>query len=167
MPEGELIWMDTKYRDEGVRVGPSPCGLGVFSMRSFGAQELIGPIQGTVVEDPQYESDYCMAIGVHAALEPAAPFRYMNHSCHPNCALVELEIECDDGTIAPPELWVEALSAILPGDQLTIDYGWPAEFAIPCRCGSPDCRGWIVAAADLDRLPCNSRPPTAKADPQP
>lgn len=151
------------YRDEGVRVGPSTCGLGVFSLRSLEVHQLIGPIEGTFVDDPLYESDYCMAIGVHAALEPAAPFRYMNHSCHPNCALVEMEIEREDGTIAPPELWVEILSAIPPGEQLTIDYAWPAEFAIPCRCGSPDCRGWIVAADDRDRLACTCQPPASPA----
>lgn len=155
------------YRDEGVRVGPSPCGLGVFSLRAFEGHELIGPIEGMVMDDPQYESDYCMAIGVHAALEPAAPFRYMNHSCHPNCALVELEIEREDGTIADPELWVETLTAIPPGEQLTIDYGWPAEFAIPCRCGCPDCRGWIVSAADRDRLPCSCQERTPPTDNDP
>ncbi|MEN6498785.1 MAG: SET domain-containing protein [Thermoguttaceae bacterium] len=140
------------FRDECVRVGPSACGLGVFSLRAFQNHELIGPIAGTVVDDPLYASEYCMAIGEYAALEPAAPFRYMNHSCHPNCALVELEIEREDGSTAPAELWVETLDTIAPGEQLTIDYGWPAEVAIPCRCGCADCRGWVVADDDLDRI---------------
>lgn len=141
-----------EYCDEGVRVSPSPCGLGVFSLRLFAKHELIGPIQGTLIDDPQYQSDYCMEIGADAALEPDAPFRYMNHSCHPNCALVELDIEREDGSQAAPELWVETLTAIPPGEQMTIDYAWPAEFAIPCRCCAPDCRGWIVSAADRARL---------------
>lgn len=90
------------FRDEGVRVGPSPNGLGVFSVRSFGQREMLGPIQGTVLDDPLYESNYCMELGDYSVLEPSAPFRYMNHSCHPNCALVELEIEHEDGSISPP-----------------------------------------------------------------
>jgi len=150
------------YLDEGVRVGPSPNGLGVFSMRSFERHEMLGPIQGDVLDDPLYESDYCMELGDTSVLEPSAPFRYMNHSCHPNCALVELEIEREDGTVSPPELWVETLTAIAPGEQMTIDYAWPAQAAIPCHCGCPDCRGWIVAAAEQDRVDCTKRSATAE-----
>ena len=78
-----------KFSKEGVHVAPAQFGLGVFSLRLFRAQELIGPIRGTVMDDPDYESDYCMELGENMALEPAAPFRYLNHSCHPNCELVE------------------------------------------------------------------------------
>jgi len=112
---------------------------------------LIGPVRGTVMEDPQYESDHCMEMGDRSALEPAPPFRYLNHSCHPNCALVELEVARPDGTRRGAEMWLEALCAIAPGEQLTIDYHWPAEHAIPCACGCPDCRGWIVAREERNR----------------
>jgi len=140
-----------EYCDEGVRVGPSRCGLGVFSTRSFAVHELIGPIRGTVIDDPDYESDYCMELGDHGALEPEWPFRLVNHSCRPNCRLLEIgpdsaaERATDLG-----ELWLEVLSNIVPGEQITIDYAWPASAAVPCRCGCPECRGWIVAAAEPD-----------------
>ena len=115
-------------------------------MRLFAAHEVLGPITGTVIDDPKYESDYCMEIGEHSALEPGPPFRYVNHSCHPNCALVEVESDQVDGTDDDRQLWLETLSEIGPGEQITIDYAWPAWAAIPCHCGSPECRGWIVAA---------------------
>ena len=84
-------------------------------------------------------------------LEPAAPFRFLNHSCQPNCALVldEEEEEAEDGTPAGASLWLEVLREIPAGEQLTIDYGWPAESAIPCKCGAARCRGWIVTEAGL------------------
>jgi uncharacterized protein len=139
------------YRKEGVRIGPSAHGRGVFCLRQFAARQLIGRVRGTIMEDPDYGSDYCMQLGEDRALEPGPPFCYLNHSCHPNCALVEYEVERTDGTTADPELWVETLTEIAPGEQMTIDYCWPAAEAIPCRCGSPDCRGCIVAPDQLER----------------
>ncbi len=142
-----------EHFEEGVRVGPSPCGRGVFALRAFAAHELMGPILGTVVDDPQYESEYCMELGDHSVLEPDSPFRYVNHSCSPNCALIEIppdqhasELSCDG------ILWLEVLNEILPGEQVTIDYAWPARAAIRCQCGSSQCRGWIVAEESLARL---------------
>jgi hypothetical protein len=140
------------FREQGVCVAPSPHGLGVFSIRPFALDELIGPIRGTVIDDPAYESDYCMELGKHAALEPESPFRFVNHSCQPNCGLLEFESESGDQRIGGGELWLEALCDIPTGEQLTIDYAWPAWAAVPCRCGCPDCRKWIVAADELGQI---------------
>ncbi len=140
-----------EYTKEGVRVGPADYGLGVFCSRAFRDHQLIGPIRGTVMEAPDYESDYCMELG-NLALEPAPPFCYLNHSCHPNCELVEMDVEYADGTSGGARLFLETLTEIAPGEQMTIDYHWPAEAAIPCGCGCADCRGWIVAAEQRCRL---------------
>ena len=78
-----------EYTKESVRVGPSPHGMGVFSLRLFATGEVIGPIQGGCMDDPAYSSDYCMELG-DRGLEPAPPFRYLNHSCQPNCPLRHL-----------------------------------------------------------------------------
>jgi hypothetical protein len=50
------------------------------------------------------------------------------------------------------EIWVESTRDILPGEELTIDYCWPADIAVKCLCGSPNCRGWIVDPSELDQL---------------
>ncbi len=136
-------------RRESVRVGLSRHGLGVFSLRSLRADERIGPIEGTVMEDPQYESDYCMELSPDLALEPDPPFRYLNHSCRPNCTLVQIEAEHEDGTVGDPELWLKTKAEIELDEELTIDYAWSSEAATACTCGCPDCRGWIVAAKEL------------------
>lgn len=141
-----------KYEKQGVRVSPAAHGLGVFSLRVFHGEQLIGRIDGEVHVDPNYESEYCMEFGKHLALEPAPPFRYLNHSCHPNCALVEVQAGKPRLTLGDTELWLEALTEIEPGEQMTIDYGWPASGAIPCDCGAADCRGWIVAAEERDQV---------------
>jgi uncharacterized protein len=139
------------YREQGVRVGASAFGLGVFSLRAFSAREVIGPIKGRIFNGDDYGSDYCISLGENSALEPDAPFRFLNHSCQPNCSLVEYEVDREHGD-NESELWLAVEADIEPGDQMTIDYGWPAESAIPCGCGSPACRKWIVAAEELSQV---------------
>jgi hypothetical protein len=135
---------------KGVRVAESDTGHGVFATRQFRADETIGWVAGTIVDDPKYGSQYCIGIDDHRALEPAAPFRYLNHSCQPNCALVMNPPEEDDP--AAGDIRVDTLREIIAGEQLTIDYAWPAEVAVPCSCGSPNCRGWIVDAEQVGRV---------------
>ncbi len=82
------------------------------------------------------------------------------------------EIECDEDEEAddaffddeedeePPynddengvEIWVETTRDILPGEELTIDYSWPADRAMKCLCGAKACRGWIVDPEELEEL---------------
>ena len=140
-----------KYIEQGVRVSASSHGLGVFALRSFSTGEIIGPIHGEVVEDPDYGSDYGMELG-DQTLEPAAPFRFLNHCCQPNAGLVIYQEEDEAGAPDGLSIWLEILSDIAVGEQLTIDYSWPADAAIPCGCGSAACRGWIVAEEALDEL---------------
>ncbi len=65
------------------------------------------------------------------------PARFINHSCSPNC-----EAELRDGRI-----WIVASRDIGAGEELTFNYGFGLEDyrQYPCRCGSPDCVGYIVA----------------------
>ncbi|MHC4400890.1 MAG: SET domain-containing protein [Planctomycetota bacterium] len=144
--------MHTEHEVTGIRVGTSPLGLGVFATKQFHPGEAVGCLAGRTIEDPAYESDYCIDLSNGLSLEPGGPFRFLNHSCHPNCELVRFE-EDEQRRPCPPEIWVEARRRIESGNQLTIDYGWPANWAIPCLCGSRKCRGWIVAQDEAHRLP--------------
>ena len=135
----------------GVRVGKSKFGRGVFARRLYRAGDVIGEITGEVMDDPDYGSDFCMDLGDNLTLEPAYPFRYLNHSCQPNCEIVQWQSEGDE-IEADGRLWLHVLRAIRRGEELTIDYAWPADVAIPCRCRSRYCRGWIVAADQIHQL---------------
>ncbi|HZZ71813.1 MAG TPA: SET domain-containing protein-lysine N-methyltransferase [Pirellulales bacterium] len=129
-----------------VCVEPSVVGQGVFASRKIRRNQTIGRIAGEIIEDPQEHSSYCMDLGDDRILEPAAPFRFLNHSCEPNAEITYWETA--DGR--PVEaLYLVALRTIQPGEELTIDYGWPADHAIPCRCGSAGCRGWVVCAEEV------------------
>ncbi len=137
---------------ENVRVGAAEFGFGVFALERIRPGETIGYVEGTVIDDPEHGSDYCMELTTTQGLEPYAPFRFVNHSCQPNCALLHVEVIYDDRSPPETEICIEALEEIEPGEQLTIDYAWPAGEAIPCGCGSANCRGWIVAEEEANLL---------------
>lgn len=122
-------------------------GKGVFAKRQFRKGQSIGEMTGPIIDDENYDPDYVVDMGELGVLEPKAPFRFLNHCCEPNCELVEWESVGGE----KPTLHVHALRTVRDKDQLTIDYGWPAEAAIPCLCGSNVCRGWVVDAEQVER----------------
>ena len=135
----------------GVRIARTKTGKGVFALKRILPCAVIGEIQGKLISEPHYTSDYCFDFEDGRQLEPTAPFRFVNHSCSPNCTFELCDIPNNDGS-KTRRLYLFALKEIRPGEQLTIEYNWPANAAIPCRCGEPDCRGWIVDPSELDRL---------------
>ncbi len=140
-----------------ITIRETAVGHGVFAARRYRRGEIVGDVCGRIVADDAAErhgSRYCMELGEERALEPEAPFCFVNHSCEPNC-----EIFYDEpATVGEPpdRLWLRTLRVIECNEQLTIDYAWPAEWAIACRCGSERCRGWIVSAEEQD-LAANPR----------
>lgn len=75
---------------------------------------------------------------------PGNPARWINHSCAPNC-----EAQEDRGRI-----WIVARRDIAPDEELTFDYGFAPSVARehPCRCGTAECVGYIVARAHRWRV---------------
>ena len=65
------------------------------------------------------------------------PARFLNHSCRPNC-----EAELTDGGI-----WIVSIRGIPSGEEVTFNYGYDLEDYRDhrCRCGAPECVGYIVA----------------------
>ncbi len=68
---------------------------------------------------------------------PWNPARLINHSCRPNSeALLEAN-----------HIWIVAVRDIAAGEEVTFNYGYDLQEYqdYPCRCGAPDCVGYIVA----------------------
>jgi SET domain-containing protein len=69
--------------------------------------------------------------------------RWINHSCEPNCEASE-----EDGRV-----FIDALSSIEAGDEITIDYNLYLEARYTaalkrqyaCGCGTEQCRGTLLA----------------------
>ena len=66
--------------------------------------------------------------------------RWFNHSCDPN---TEVMAKWDADSKSVTAWWV-ALRDIKVGEEITYDYGFVADVAEPCACGSAICRGLIV-----------------------
>ncbi len=64
------------------------------------------------------------------------PARRINHSCGPNC----------EPRGIGARIWIMALRDIAPDEELTYDYGFDyVEWRDhPCRCGTPECAGFII-----------------------
>jgi SET domain-containing protein len=130
-----------------IRVGETHVGRGVFARRRLKADIVLGEILGEILDDHPEDSSYVMELPSCKLLEPAAPLRFLNHSCDPNCEIFYWEAE--PGTVQEDRLWLQTIRPIEPGEELLIDYSWPADAAIPCRCGATGCRGWICDPAEL------------------
>ncbi len=105
----------------GVRVGRTSYGLGVFSFALISKGTPIARVPGKLIHDPDYGSDYCISAGEGSVLEPGPPFCYLNHSCQPNCQLMQYVREEAD---ADEELEVGELSE----DEMRLDEEVDEEF---------------------------------------
>lgn len=135
---------------ETIRISECSTGLGIFATRPYPESAVIGEITGDVHARP-YGSSYSFDLENGQQLEPHEPFRYVNHSCDPNCEFDWIE-EPDAHGQTLFRLYLIALRDIAPEEQFTIDYNWPASYAIQCDCRSPLCRGWVVAEYEIDKL---------------
>ena len=72
------------------------------------------------------------------------PARFINHSCSPNC-----EAEIDGHRV-----WIIALRDIKAGEELSFNYGYDLENynEHPCRCGTEECVGYMVAEEHFVRV---------------
>jgi len=70
------------------------------------------------------------------------PARFINHSCAPNCEAREED----------EHIWVYALRDIKAGEELSFNYGYDLQDYEdhPCRCGAPNCLGFMVAEEHFD-----------------
>ncbi len=146
-------------KTRNIVVRPSAVGLGVFARRDLPRGRTIGLVRGELITDPDYGSDYCVDLSDGFTLEPHAPFRYVNHSCQPNSEFVVSDVKNASGRLVGKTLRLVALRPIVAGEEITIDYAWPADAAIPCLCCSPRCRGWIVKPEELLALRASARAP--------
>ena len=142
---------DAGVAAEHIRVVDTHLGKAAYSVRGYPAGSVIGEITGRVFDDDSGADDYTFEYD-DRLLEPVAPFRFLNHSCAPNCDFEMLDIPATEDRPASRGLYLIAIDDIQPQQELTIDYNWPASHAIECRCEQPECRGWVVAEEELSLL---------------
>ena len=119
---------------EGIRVGRSSAGLGLFATRPYKKGERIIEYVGrtlTNAEEYSSRSKYLFEVNARKTIDGAVRTniaRYINHSCTPNC-----EPEIERGHI-----YIDAIKNIKTGEEFTYDYGeeYFDEHIKPygCRC---------------------------------
>ena len=139
-------------------VRPSPIqGLGAFATERIPAGtrliEYAGERLTPKEADARYPDDesgrhhtYLFAIDDDVVIDAAVngnDARFINHSCDPNC----------DAVVDGGRIWIETIRDVEPGEELAYDYAYileerhtpAAKRRFPCNCGSPKCRGTILA----------------------
>jgi len=72
--------------------------------------------------------------------------RLINHSCDPNCEVLD---------ISKTKIWVTAMRDIKKGEELSYDYGFGFDSNYKdhkCKCGSKNCVGFIVREGSRWRI---------------
>lgn len=133
-------------------------GKGVYALRPIAAGETIIEYTGEIIgwpealrrhphdpKDPNHTFYFSLDDGSHVidAKVGGNASRWINHACEPNC-----EADEDEGRV-----FIRALRDIRPGEELFYDYGLVIDERYTpqlkkdyaCRCGSPRCRGTMLA----------------------
>lgn len=133
-----------------IAIGPSSIGqLGLFASAAISPATVVARLGGRLVTSIELQQIFreaadlpghpyvdTITVGedLHLVLPPGQPNHYGNHSCDPNLWWT------DAYTLA-------ARRAITAGEEVTSDYATSsgiADFAMPCSCGSPLCRGVLT-----------------------
>lgn len=124
-------------------------GQGLFADEDIKKGELIAYIKGKVfvkknnsIKDVFDNPDW-VGISRNSWIDPAIPFKYLNHSCEPSAAI--------RGRVS-----LIAITNIKKGDEITFDYSTTEvdeRWSLPtrCRCGNSKCRGTITSIQKLSR----------------
>ena len=110
------------------------------------------PQQIKAETDPKYDNEkeiYLFNLNKRYDLDGDFKFntaRLINHSCNPNCEVLE-----DKGR----QLWIFAMRDIKKNEELTYDYGFSFDKDYKqyvCKCGSKNCVGYIVREGSRWRI---------------
>ena len=119
-------------------------GFGVYAAEPIPPRRKIGEIRGESISVSEArrrargrQRIMIVEVSARRAIDASAsddPMRFTNHCCSPNARL----------TIIAGRIEFYALRGIVPGEEITVDYG-PThhEGTLACRCGAANCVGWL------------------------
>ena len=133
-------------------------GKGVFALQPIKAGTTLIEYTGEIIgwpealrrhphdpTDPHHTFYFSLDDGSHVidAKHGGNASRWINHACDPNC-----EADEEEGRV-----FIKALRDLKPGEELFYDYGLVIDERYTpklkkqyeCRCGSPRCRGTMLA----------------------
>ena len=96
-----------------------------------------------------YDVTYLFTINKKYLLDGDFKFntaRLINHSCDPNCEVLDT---------SKTKIWITAMKNIKKGEELSYDYGFGFDSNYKdhkCKCGSKNCVGFIVREGSRWRI---------------
>ncbi len=111
---------------------PEDIKKGVISLVTFNPEDIIAVLTGYILN---FQNLHTLQKAPGEFISDTFFSGYLLHSCEPNCQL----------SFEPYSLM--AVKKIKPFDLLTIDYEKTEDKlhqTFDCKCGSPNCRGWIA-----------------------
>jgi len=123
-------------------------GYGARTTRTFAKGETVCFGDGVLYRaDDEFDDTYALILpeedsgmGCDLFWDLVDQTRWFNHSCDPNTEVLS-KWDQEKKTI---RAWWVALRDIAIGEEITYDYGFVADVAEVCACGSAKCRGLIV-----------------------
>lgn len=120
---------------------------GIFAVKNIKKGEIVGVIQGSKkfkinrnINDALSNPDW-VGFKRHHWIDPIAPYKYLNHSCHPNVAVK------GNKTLI-------AIRNIKKDEEVTIDYSIieaDPRWYMKCLCKENKCRGIIKSIKKLPK----------------
>ncbi|MBK9732768.1 MAG: SET domain-containing protein-lysine N-methyltransferase [Chitinophagaceae bacterium] len=119
-------------------------GKGAYATGNIPARKKIGDLGGVIISMREAKKrvratkeiamvELTDKTALDASVESNS-LRYINHSCAPNSYI----------RVTTTRVEFYTLRAIKKGEELTADYGITHhEGKLPCKCGAPNCRGYI------------------------
>jgi SET domain len=110
-------------------------GFGLFSNRSFAANDSICQLRGTLKRRSSLSLPNWIGIGPGLWIDPALPLQNINHSCSANAAFGR-------------NRRLYALREIAAGEEITLDYSTTEtdpHWSMACSCQSVNCRKTLFA----------------------
>ena len=101
-----------------------------------------------------YDVTYLFTINKKYLLDGDFKFntaRLINHSCDPNCEVLDT---------SKTKIWITAMKDIKKGEELSYDYGFGFDSNYKdhkCKCGSKNCVGFIVREGSRWRIRQNAK----------
>jgi hypothetical protein len=121
---------------DGVILKDSEIGKGIYANKNFLREERVLTFQGIRTSE---KTHHTLQIGLKQYLLVYEPWRYVNHSCDPNCGIKDLNN-------------LVAMRTINNGEEITFDYAMAELDKLTfedCLCGSQNCRGKITGFRGL------------------
>jgi len=127
-------------------------GSGCYTLAPIPEGAYVVQYTGTVLSKEEADELYserpdtylfCLGEGEYV-IDGDTVAAFVNHCCDPNCETDEI-----DGNV-----WVIALRAIAPGEELTYDYNLydgDDDDEAPCTCGANTCRGTMYGEEEIER----------------